>query len=193
MIAFLRGTVFAFGLDYVIVDVSGVGYHVYFSRPETLTLNSQVLLYTYQQIKEDQHSLFGFLSLVEKDLFEQIISVKGIGPKTTMTLLSVSSVDQIILAITNQDVDFLKSLPGIGAKTASQIILDLKGKLISIDNQDNKASIKIQETLQALKNLGYKQNELTGLSKYLKDFEHLSDEALLKAALSFLYIRKGGL
>ena len=193
MIAFLRGTVFAFGLDYVIVDVSGVGYHVYFSRPETLTLNSQVLLYTYQQIKEDQHSLFGFLSLVEKDLFEQIISVKGIGPKTTMTLLSVSSVDQIILAITNQDVDFLKSLPGIGAKTASQIILDLKGKLISIDNQDNKASIKIQETLQALKNLGYKQNELAGLSKYLKDFEHLSDEALLKAALSFLYIRKGGL
>lgn len=193
MIAFLRGKVFAFGYDYVILDVSGVGYHVYFNRGETLSLNSQILLYTHQQIKEDQHSLFGFLTLAEKDLFEQIISVKGIGPKTAMQCLSATTVDQFIVAITNSDVAFLKGLPGIGAKTASQIILDLKGKLVASDNSDNKASRKIQETISGLKNLGYKQNELSGLTNYLKDYDQLEASELMKVALSFLLVRKGGI
>jgi holliday junction DNA helicase RuvA len=191
MIAFLKGTVFSLGLDYVLIDVNGVGYKVGFNKPEALQLNSQVFLHTVTIIKEDQHALFGFLTSDEKLMFEQLINVKGIGPKTALAALTVATIEQLTKAIVSEDVSFLKTLPQIGAKSASQIILDLKGKLVNTQSQ-SKTTPKISDTVEALKQLGYKNNELTGLPAYLATHPDLDEKELIKISLQWLLVRKKG-
>ncbi len=193
MIAFIRGKVHAFGLDWVILDTQSVGYRIGFPRPEVLSLNTEILLYTYQHIREDEISLYGFLSMDELRLFEQLLSVKGLGPKTALNMLTASSYVRIISAIESSDVTFLKTMPGIGAKTASQIVLDLKGKLIETEKKDSKASVEIQDAIAALKSLGYKASELAGIEKYLISLNLSSVDELIKAGLQFLLKRKGGI
>ncbi|PKM89893.1 MAG: Holliday junction branch migration protein RuvA [Firmicutes bacterium HGW-Firmicutes-10] len=193
MIAFIRGKVHAFGLDWVILDTQGVGYRIGFSRPEMLSLNTEVLLYTYQHIREDEISLYGFLSMDELRLFEQLLSVKGLGPKTALNMMTASSFIKIISAIETGDVTFLKTMPGIGAKTASQIVLDLKGKLVESEKKDSKASVEIVDAVAALKSLGYKASELAGIEKYLISLNLTSVDELIKAGLQFLLKRKGGI
>jgi len=193
MIAFIRGKVHAFGLDWVILDTQGVGYRIGFPRPEVLSLNSEVLLYTYQHIREDEISLYGFLSMDELRLFEQLITVKGLGPKTALNMMTASSFIKIISAIESGDVTFLKTMPGIGAKTASQIVLDLKGKLVESEKKDSKASVEIVDAVAALRSLGYKASELAGIEKYLISLNLSSVDELIKAGLQFLLKRKGGI
>jgi holliday junction DNA helicase RuvA len=193
MIAFIRGKVHAFGLDWVILDTQGVGYRIGFPRPEMLSLNSEVLLYTYQHIREDEISLYGFLSMDELGLFEQLLSVKGLGPKTALNMMTASSFIKIITAIESGDVTFLKTMPGIGAKTASQIVLDLKGKLVESEKKDSKASVEIVDAVAALRSLGYKASELAGIEKYLISLNLTSVDELIKAGLQFLLKRKGGI
>lgn len=193
MIAFIRGKVHAFGLDWVILDTQGVGYRIGFPRPEMLSLNTEVLLYTYQHIREDEISLYGFLSMDELRLFEQLLSVKGLGPKTALNMMTASSFIKIISAIETGDVTFLKTMPGIGAKTASQIVLDLKGKLVESEKKDSKASVEIVDAVAALKSLGYKASELAGIEKYLISLNLTSVDELIKAGLQFLLKRKGGI
>jgi holliday junction DNA helicase RuvA len=193
MIAFIKGKVHAFGLDWVILDTQGVGYRIGFPRPEVLSLNSEVLLYTYQHIREDEISLYGFLSMDELRLFEQLISVKGLGPKTALNMMTASSFIKIISAIESGDVTFLKTMPGIGAKTASQIVLDLKGKLVESEKKDSKASVEIVDAVAALRSLGYKASELAGIEKYLISLNLSSVDELIKAGLQFLLKRKGGI
>ncbi|MDP2812833.1 MAG: Holliday junction branch migration protein RuvA [Erysipelotrichaceae bacterium] len=193
MIAFIRGKVHAFGLDWVILDTQGVGYRIGFPRPEVLSLNTEVLLYTYQHIREDEVSLYGFLTMDELRLFEQLLSVKGLGPKTALNMMSASAFGKIISAIESGDVTFLRTMPGIGAKTASQIVLDLKGKLVESEKKDSKASVEIQDTVAALRSLGYKASELAGIEKYLITLNLTSVDELIKAGLQFLLKRKGGI
>lgn len=193
MIAFIRGKVHAFGLDWVILDTQGIGYRIGFPRPEVLSLNSEVLLYTYQHIREDEISLYGFLSMDELRLFEQLITVKGLGPRTALNMMTASSFIKIISAIESGDVTFLKTMPGIGAKTASQIVLDLKGKLVESEKKDSKASVEITDAVAALRSLGYKASELAGIEKYLISLNLSSVDELVKAGLQFLLKRKGGI
>ena len=134
MIGFVRGIVHAYGLDYVLIDVNGIGYRINFNHPESLTVGQEMTIYTYQNVREDEISLFGFLSLQEYDLFVKLISVKGLGPRTASSILGRASTDDVIKAIEDGDVDFMKRMPGVGNKTASQIILDLKGKLDITEN-----------------------------------------------------------
>lgn len=183
MIGFVSGTVHAFGLDYVLVDVHGVGYRINFYHPEELSVGKQVTIYTYQNVREDEISLFGFLSLLEYDLFTKLISVKGLGPKIACSILSRSSVEDVIKAIEAGDVDFMKRMPGIGNKTASQIILDLKGKLVRADEE--KFSESLNDVGEVLKALGYKAQEIKNVLKKLNDEEGSTDE-LIKKALSML-------
>lgn len=191
MIAFLRGTVFSIGFDYVILDVNGVGYKINFNKVDQVNLNTQLFLYTFQVIKEDAHSLYGFLTKEELAFFEQVISVKGIGPRLALNLLTASSFERLNKAIYDQDVTYLKSLPGIGAKTASQIVLDLKGKLVHPEEAHVKDG-PLQDTLEAMKALGYKANELTGLTQALKSVEHENEATRLKHALAWMNAKKGG-
>lgn len=191
MIAFIKGKVHSFTLDWVILDCGGIGYKIYFAHPEKLRLNEEVLLYTYQYIREDEHSLFGFLNQSDYDLFTKLISVKGVGCKTANSIFASSNSDRLVQAIEVSDIEYLKKLPGIGAKTASQIILDLKGKLVSDHKEDSKLSKSMVDTFDALKSLGYKQAELNPLIKQLEGNLDQSTDALLKLSLQILGKKRG--
>lgn len=191
MIASISGTCILIKEDWVIVDVQGVGYRVYFSKPEILKLNQTVFFYTYHNIREDDQSLYGFLTLENYELFERLISVKGIGPKIGMAMFVHAKASDLINAIEMSDVTFLKQMPGIGAKSAQQIILDLKGKLVSDHIDKVKTTQSIVDTLEALKQFGYKANELNFLNQALVNHKDESSEQLLKRALILLNQRKG--
>ena len=178
MIGFLRGIVFAIGADYILLDVNNVGYRINCVNTR-LRVGQEALIYTYQNVKEDEISLFGFSSLAEYDLFVKLISVKGLGPKTAMGILASSTVESIINAIEQDDVSFMRRIPGIGAKTASQIILDLKGKLVSKDTDNS--SVDRSELKSALKSLGYKQIEIDAVVAKLPDDETELSTTLRKA------------
>jgi holliday junction DNA helicase RuvA len=191
MIAFLRGTVFKIGVDYVLMDVNGVGYKVNFNKVDQVSLKSQLFLYTIQIIKEDSHALYGFLTQEELTFFEQLINVKGIGPRLGLNMLSASSLERLSKAVFDQDITYLKSLPGIGAKTASQIVLDLKGKLVDSDEYSNNQG-PFHDTIEAMKALGYKPSELVGLVNELKTVETEEESVRLKHALAWIRNKKGG-
>ncbi|MDO4197726.1 MAG: Holliday junction branch migration protein RuvA [Erysipelotrichaceae bacterium] len=184
MIGFVRGIVHAFGMDWVLVDVHDVGYRINFYHPESLKTGEEIIIYTYQNVREDELSLYGFLSLKEYDLFVDLISVKGLGPKIASGILAKASVESIIAAIEEGNVDFMQRMPGVGKKTASQIILDLKGKLVESSEQviDNEKLKDVQEVLKAL---GYKPMEIKPVIKRLENEDGSTDE-LVKKALSML-------
>lgn len=184
MIGFVRGIIHAFSSDYVLIDVNGIGYRINFYHPENLTIGKEITIYTYQNVREDEISLYGFLSLNEYDLFIKLISVKGLGPKIASNMLSVSTPEKLIGAIENGDVDFIKKMPGIGNKTASQIILDLKGKLVETTSSKEDAKAN-QELVSALKALGYKQSEISLVCNKLKG-EDLPINELIRKALGML-------
>lgn len=194
MIYFLRGTVHSFGIDYLILDCNGVGYHVYFGQQDRITLGQTLTVYTYQQFREDAQLLFGFLEEKELDLFQKLITVKGLGPKTAMTMLSYARYGDIVSAIENGEVDVLTRIPGLGAKTSKQIILDLKGKLIEDSNStdEGKASLELQEAVTGLKNLGYKTYEINAVMPQLKKLENTTVDEYLKEGLKLLLQQKGG-
>ncbi|MGN1054677.1 MAG: Holliday junction branch migration protein RuvA, partial [Erysipelotrichaceae bacterium] len=117
-------------------------------------------------------------------LFIKLISVKGLGPKIASNMLAKESVGKIVSAIENNDVAFMKKMPGIGAKTASQIILDLKGKLVETGVEE-KHDPKLDDVYDALKALGYKANEINPVMKKIKE-ENLSTDEYIKKALGLL-------
>ena len=184
MIGFVRGIVHTYGLDYVLIDVNGIGYRINFNHPESLTVGQEMTIYTYQNVREDEISLFGFLSLAEHDLFVKLISVKGLGPKIASSILGRASADSIIKAIEDGDVDFMKRMPGVGNKTASQIILDLKGKLI--ESQDDIVDDRLKEVEDALKSFGYKAQEIKPVIRSLKNESGSIDELVKKALKKFV-------
>lgn len=191
MIRFVRGTVYSFGVDYVIIDCNGIGYYINFVHQDQLTLGQQVTVFTYQQFREDAQCLYGFLDSRELELFEQLISVKGLGPKIAMGMLAHASYTALIDAIENGQIDYLKRLPGLGSKTSQQIILDLKGKLVSDDNNAGKNSLELDEVVSALKGLGYKSYEINTILPELRKNSNASADELLKEALKLLIQHKG--
>lgn len=192
MIAFVRGNVYSFTKDSAIIDNHGIGYQIYVSDPTKLILNKEVTLFTYQHVREDAVLLFGFLSMEEHDVFLQLISVKGVGPKTAMTMLGVCPVNDMIHAIEQNDVAALKKLPGIGAKTAQQIVLDLRGKLVDDENEEATADNQsLRDAIDALKALGYKQNEINSVKKEIATDENKSVDEYIRQALVILAKRKG--
>ena len=193
MIHFIRGTVYSYGIDYVIVDCNGVGYYINFMHQELITLGQNVTIFTYQQFREDAQVLYGFLDQKELDLFEKLISVKGLGPKTAMTMLGHRNYNDLIRAIENGEIDYLTKIPSLGAKTSKQIILDLKGKLVEEDNSSGgKNNERLDEAVLALKALGYKTYEINGVLPDLRKEKDLSTDEYLKQALKLLLQRKGG-
>ena len=195
MIAFIKGIVYSLENDSIILDHNGMGYRIYLANPFALKIQDEVFLHIYQQVREDAITLFGFLHKEEHDLFLQLINVKVIGAKSVMNMLKGSSANAIVGAIESGDVAFLKKLPGIGAKTASQIVLDLKGKLVHTPQQASSVNVQLNEALsdamEALKALGYKASELTSIEKALAKEAELSTEAYIRKGLMMLAQRKG--
>lgn len=181
MIGFLRGKVHAFSSDYVLLDVNGVGYRINFQHPELLKVGDETIIYTYQNVSENDMSLFGFRSLKEYDFFVKLISVKGLGPKMASNMLATADFETIIDAIEREDVAYIKTMPGIGSKTASQIILDLRGKLADEEVEDT----RLKDVFEALKQLGYKPGEIKPVLKNISK-ENLKEEEYIRKALSLL-------
>ncbi|MCI9524148.1 MAG: Holliday junction branch migration protein RuvA [Erysipelotrichaceae bacterium] len=192
MIAFIKGTVYGNYSDSIIVENQGIGYRIYVANPMKFQKRQETIVYTYQHVREDAITLFGFSSLEEHDLFLRLISVKGVGPRTALGMLAITSANEMIQAIENNDVKYMKSLPGIGAKTASQIVLDLKGKLVEVETkQDGDMKNEIKEAIEALKGLGYKPSELQSIVKELSQNDAATVEEYIRQALGILAKRKG--
>ena len=162
MIAFLRGRLIDKQPTRLIVDVQGVGYEVHVPLStfyELAAVGTEVSLHIHTHVREDQLTLFGFLSLQEKILFLQLLKVNGVGPKLAMTLLSGLTPHEMSEAIARGDAAKLKSIPGIGQKTAERIILDLKDKILTQtpSAKTMTGSHTYDEALSALTHLGYTQ------------------------------------
>ena len=176
MIAFLRGNVHRILEDSILLDTGAIGYRVYVSNGllSMLDAEEELLLWTHQHIKEDGHTLFGFAQEKELNLFEKLLTVSGVGPKLALAMLSAKSPREIILALTQERPDILSEIPGIGAKTAKRMILELKDKLLGeaegleplittgqyepvVEHYESDA---ISETMMALESLGYTKREV---------------------------------
>ena len=177
----------------VIIDCNGVGYflnvslHTYAQIPD----REYIKLYTYLQVKEDAHTLYGFSTRVEREIFKLLISVSGIGANIARTMLSSLSPDQIKQGIASADVALIQSIKGIGAKTAQRVILDLKDKVLKIYGIDEVSAIQDNtnksEALSALEVLGFnkKQSEKV-LDKLISQQPDANVETLIKDALKNL-------
>ncbi len=163
MISSLRGRVLAIGVDWVIVDVNGVGYqaHVPTSTMTTIgPVGSEVVLYTRLLVRDENLVLYGFASIEEMALFETLTSVSGIGPKLGLALLSAMKHEQLAAAIASGDVDLLSTTPGVGKKTAARIVLELKDKILSgLTLAAPQVARESADVLAALASLGYSPAE----------------------------------
>lgn len=155
MYEYIKGNIINIEANYVVIENNGIGYIVYVANPYSYKLESNTI-YVYQYVKEDELSLYGFKDKKEKDLFLKLIGVKGLGCKMALPMFATGSTDSIISAIESENINYLKKFPKIGDKVARQIILDLKGKLVSnsVNVVDN------SELIEALKALGYKINDI---------------------------------
>lgn len=180
MYGYIKGIVKEIKPTHIILDNSGIGYLIIVPNPYLYNLEEEVLVYTYHHVREDISSLYGFVSSEAKELFLKLISVSGIGPKTGLSIMAADDINSVYLAIENSDVKFLTKFPGIGNKTAQQIILDLKGKLVK---EETLVSFKeLEDASKALLSLGYSKREI---NKVLKNIDSsLSVEEIIKEALN---------
>lgn len=193
MIAHIQGKLVEKTPTEVVIDCGGVGYHIHISL-HTYALLPQsdfVKLYTYLQIKEDAHSLFGFVEKSERELFKLLLSVSGIGASIARTMLSSLDPKQIIQALAVGDLATIQSIKGIGLKTAQRAILDLKDKVVKIYQIDEDSlssnNTNKDEALSALEVLGFNRKIAEKvIDRLAKDTPDASVEALIKLALKNL-------
>lgn len=184
MIAHLSGKVISIRKESLVLVVQSIGYEVFVSCPFDYQLGQEVQLWTYQHIREDAHLLYGFKQEADYEAFLWLINVKGIGPKSVMSLLAKTTTAQLINAIEQGDVAYLKSLPGIGPKTAGQMVLDLKGKMV-LDQMDEPENPTWAGCQEALLSLGYKVGQLKEVKKALAN-QDLELGAMIQQALRML-------
>ena len=200
MIALISGKIVYKGISHVIVDVQGVGYRIFiplttfYELPEAGQI---ITLHVHTNVKQDAINLFGFYTVQERDLFQLMISVSGIGPKMSMNILSGISAQELLRAISGGNVEKLVNIPGVGKKMAERLILELKEKVIkkmimekmpAADDQHHAREIIIEDVLSALVNLGYKSNVARdALDKAMRSSEEeLGMDKLLKKTLKIL-------
>ena len=190
MIATLEGKLEYCGVDSAIVKVGGVGVRVYLPRsdlPKLGNIGDKVSLYTHLHVREDNLSLYGFVSSEEAALFKNLISVSGIGPKVAMALLSGLSVEQLATAIVGGNVDLIDQVPGVGKKMANRLIVDLKSKL---EQEWKETAVLLapgdSDAIAALTSLGYSLREATQAVSSIPDSPELSLEEKVRAALQRL-------
>lgn len=199
MFEYIKGTIQFVGPEYIVVENNGIGYQIATANPFVYSKDSgrEVQVFTYHYVREDLMALYGFRTREEKMLFTRLLNVSGIGPKGALAILASGEPEQVVQAIENEDEAFLVKFPGVGKKTARQMILDLKGKLAdlvpdyfpNLFSQDSlkskEQSIELDEALLALKALGYSDKEIGKITPELKK-EKLTTDQYIKKALSKL-------
>lgn len=182
MIYSLLGTIVDRTEDMIAIDLGNIAYEVFVPRPEEFVPGSQAKVYIHEVLTADDHYLAGFQTKLEKDAFASLIQVKGIGPKTALSALSGTTPEELFAAIASSDAKFLKKLPGIGPKAASQIILDLQGKLVQ--DEPKKGGSSYPTVRAGLKALGFKAKEIETAVASLP--EGLDEQEALRTALRAL-------
>ena len=193
MIAHLQGKLVEKSPTHIVIDCNGVGYHVNISLHtySLLPANDFIKLFTYLQIKEDAHTLFGFVEKSEREIFKLLLSVSGIGASIARTMLSSLEPKQVVSAIASGDVNTIQSIKGIGSKTAQRVILDLKEKVLKLYDLDEVSMVQSNtnrdEALSAVEVLGFvrKASERV-VEKIIKDAPDSSVEFIIKQALKNL-------
>ena len=192
MITQIKGRLIEKSPTELVVDCNGIGYTVNISLNTYSQIGSDenIKLYTYLLIKEDSHSLYGFFKKSERSLFKLLISVSGVGASTARMMLSSLSPSEIISAIMSENVQVIQSIKGIGLKTAQRIILELKDKVISLDEAgDDSLTLNKQseEASSALEVLGYSRKQTSKLlSKIISENPGINVESIIKKALNKL-------
>lgn len=194
MLSYIRGTVTEIGTDEVVVETGGVGFCIFTSEKTSgqLIKDRTAVLYTHMSVREDDLSLFGFLTKEERTVFRMLISVSGVGPKSALSLLSCLTVDELRMAVLSDDSKAIAKANGIGAKTAQRVIMELRDKfhledvLSEADSPSGVGTASddiVSEAALALSSLGYSNTEALRAVRKVSGSEHMTVEELLKAAL----------
>ncbi len=193
MITQIRGRLVEKNPTYVVVDCSGVGYllHVSLQTFSSLPNEENIRLYTHLSIREDAHTLYGFITKTEREVFKLLISVSGVGPSIARTMLSSMSSEEVQNAIASDNVALIQSVKGIGAKTAQRVIVDLKDKILKTFDVDevslNSNNTNKEEALSALEVLGFNRRQSEKVvTAILKVTPNETVELLIKKALKNL-------
>lgn len=204
MYAYIKGTLTEMTEDAVVVEAGGIGYNIKVSTTTADLLpgvGSEVKIYTYTLVREDAFSLYGFLTRDDLDIFKKLITVSGIGPKGGLAILSVMSADALRFAVAAGDAKAIAKAPGIGAKTAERVILDLRDK-ISIEDtlrsvgaagngtgadMGTADNMMKREAIEALVALGYSASDATAAVKKVDVGEDATSESILKMALKHMF------
>lgn len=183
MYYYLHGLIAFHTENGIVVECSGVGYDVFVSHPDEFPIGETLFVYVSFVQNENEQYFVGFKTLEEKKMYLSLTSVKGIGPKTALQALSSTSVDRLSHAIETSDSAFLMRLPGIGKKSASQLILDLKGKLLMLDTSAKTLNKEMDTAKEGLKSLGFKENEIQKALSQINKTDLSADEYLKEALL----------
>lgn len=189
MFAYIKGQVIAVEPSYAIIEASGLAYEALMANPYRLSdkIGEKAQIWLCLHVSQDAVRLYGFLSQAEKQLFLKLCQVSGIGPKSALSILSLGDEQGLMNAIEVGDVKFLTQFPGVGKKTAQQMILDLKGKLVELMEEEQPSPITtssqlgaknkmLDELTQALETLGYKERQIKQIIN-ATDFSQVEDTA----------------
>lgn len=201
MIAFVKGKVDYIGNNFCFVDTGTLGYRIFMAAGDlqSMTVGKEVKIYTHLGVREDALTLYGFTTRASYNLFMQLISVSGIGPKVALGILSGSKVDAFYLAIQSKDLKYLTKLPGIGKKTAERMLLELKEKIGTMSGAQegfadssgtDTTDTPMGEAIAALTSLGYANSEIIPVLQKIEDKDKLTAEELIRQALKNMAGRK---
>ena len=204
MLSYIIGEVAEISADTVVVENNGIGFNI---KTSAMTIDSlppvgdMVRIYTYLHVREDAMQIFGFLSKDELEVFKLLLNVNGIGPKGALGILSAISTDDLRFAVLSDDVNLIKSCPGVGAKTAQKLIIELKDKLrledafeMAVNNNNKKNTVQdntvivMNEAVEALVSLGYSSKDALAAVKKVENIQNKNSEQILKEALKGLAI-----
>ncbi len=185
MYSYIKGIITEIATNYVVIENNEIGYQIFIGNPYVYRENKEYTIYLYNYIREDEHSLYGFKNIQERNLFLRLINVKGLGPKMALPMVSTGNTNDVIEAIERENLVYLTKFPKVGDKVARQIILDLKGKLA--DHQDLFAVKDLDELVGVLESLGYKKNDIKAILPKVDATKDL--ELQIKDALKLLMSR----
>lgn len=184
MISYIKGTVTAITIDYIVIEKDNMGLLVKTPNSFDFKLDELITIHTYLNVKENALDLYGFKTIMERDFFVKLISVKGLGPKGGLAIIGSGNIENVITAIQNGDSKYLQKFPGIGPKGSQQIILDLRGK---VDFDKNEApNPSIDKAIKALQSLGYKNAEIKKITPLIEENHDRPIGEIIKLALKNL-------
>ena len=204
MLSYIIGEVAEISADTIVVENNGIGFNITTSAMFIDSLppvGDMVRIYTYLHVRQDAMQIFGFLSKDELEVFKLLLNVNGIGPKGALGILSAISTDDLRFAVLSDDVNLIKSCPGVGAKTAQKLIIELKDKLrledafeMAVNNNNKKNTVQdntvivMNEAVEALVSLGYSSKDAIAAVKKVENIQNKNSEQILKEALKGLAI-----